>query len=61
VFPIILTTQGSTEPSHSGRHRKSPGDYDKYDTCVGVETIGQSSSDHNYANRNNHKHEDVPE
>jgi len=61
VFPIILTTQGSTEPSHSGRDRKSPGNYDKYDTCIGVKAIDQSSSDHNYANRNNHKHEHMPE
>jgi len=61
VFPIILTTQGSTEPSHSGRDRKSPGDYDKYDTRQGVKALGQSSSDRKCATRNNHKPQNVPE
>jgi hypothetical protein len=61
VFPIIVTTQGRTEPSHSGRDRKPPGDYDQYDTRQQVKTVGQSSSDRNCAKRNNRKDENEPD
>ena len=57
---LIVTPQGRTEPSHSGCDRKPQGDYDQCDSRQDVTTIGQSSSDHNCAKRNNRKDENVP-